>query len=111
MSDPPPDPPPGPGPDPSPPILRVRGPRASSVIVHRFPADHADAFMEWLHGITDAAGAFPGYQATEIYPPTGVSDADADGDDARGQPASCRPAASTSSTSASASATPDRGLT
>ena len=63
-----------PPPDPTTPILRVRGPRASSVIVHRFPADHADAFMEWLHGITDAAGAYPGYQATEIYPPTGDGD-------------------------------------
>jgi len=81
MSDLAPDPPDSPQPDPSRPILRVRGPRASSVIVHRFPADHADAFMQWLHGITDAAGAYPGYQATEIYPPTGVSDADADGDE------------------------------
>ena len=27
--------------------------------------------MEWLHGVTDTAGAYPGYQATEIYPPTG----------------------------------------
>ncbi len=68
-------------PDPSRPVLRVRGPRASSVIVHRFPADHADAFMAWQHGITDAAGAYPGYQATEVYPPTGVSDADGDGDE------------------------------
>ena len=56
------------------PVLRVRGPRASSVIVHRFPADHAEAFMAWLHGITDAAGRFPGYQASEVYPPGGDHD-------------------------------------
>jgi antibiotic biosynthesis monooxygenase (ABM) superfamily enzyme len=61
-------------PDPARPVLRVRGPRASTVIVHRFPADHADAFLDWLHGITGAAGAFPGYQATEVYPPGGDHD-------------------------------------
>jgi hypothetical protein len=55
-------------------ILRVRGPRASSVIVHRFPADHAEAFLDWLGGITDAAGLHPGYQATEVYPPGGDHD-------------------------------------
>ncbi len=69
-----PDSPMGPPPDPSAPILRVRGPRASSVIVQRLPVDQGGAFMEWQHGITGAAGAFPGYQATEIYPPAGDRD-------------------------------------
>jgi hypothetical protein len=54
--------------------LRVRGPRASSVIVHRFPADHAEAFLDWLRGITDAAGRYAGYQASEVYPPGGDHD-------------------------------------
>lgn len=30
--------------------------------------------MGWLHGITDAAGACAGYQATEVYPPGGDHD-------------------------------------
>ena len=51
------------------PPLQVRGVRASSVIVQRFPAEGADLFMHWMRGITDEATAFPGYQTTEIYPP------------------------------------------
>jgi hypothetical protein len=56
------------------PILRVRGPRASTAIVQRFPADRADTFMAWQREVAALAGAFPGYQATEVYPPTGDGD-------------------------------------
>ena len=54
--------------------LQIRGVRASSVIVQRVPAAAVEAFMEWQHGITAAAAGFPGYQATEIYPPTSQHD-------------------------------------
>lgn len=54
--------PPGPGND-------VRGPRASTVIVHRVPADDMESFMEWQRGIRAATESFPGYQGTDIYPP------------------------------------------
>jgi antibiotic biosynthesis monooxygenase (ABM) superfamily enzyme len=50
--------------------LEVRGARASSVIVQRIPAEAAAAFLEWQRGITAAAALFPGYQETEIYPPS-----------------------------------------
>jgi antibiotic biosynthesis monooxygenase (ABM) superfamily enzyme len=63
-----------PKPEPASPILRVRGPRASTVIVQRFPADRADTFMAWQREVAALAGAFPGYQATEVYPPTGDDD-------------------------------------
>jgi antibiotic biosynthesis monooxygenase (ABM) superfamily enzyme len=53
------------------PLLEVRGARASSVIVQRIEAGAAEIFMEWQRGITAAAGEFPGYQSTEIYPPAG----------------------------------------
>lgn len=43
---------------------------ASSVIVHRVPVDSVDCFMEWQRGITQVATSFPGYQTTDIYPPT-----------------------------------------
>jgi len=52
-----------------PPVLEVRGARASSVIVQRFPAEGADLFLQWERGICDAAATFPGYHTTEIYPP------------------------------------------
>lgn len=51
------------------PAPEIRTARASSVIVQRVPPDAADAFMEWQRGITAVAAEFPGYQATEIYPP------------------------------------------
>jgi antibiotic biosynthesis monooxygenase (ABM) superfamily enzyme len=70
----PPDPPPIPQPDPSPPILRLRGPRASTVITQHYPADKADTFMAWQREVAALAGAYPGYQATEVYPPTGGGD-------------------------------------
>lgn len=45
------------------------GPRASSVIVHRVPPDCVERFLAWQRGITQAAATFPGYQATDSYPP------------------------------------------
>jgi antibiotic biosynthesis monooxygenase (ABM) superfamily enzyme len=51
------------------PHVQVRGARASSVIVHRVPPDRAEQFLELQRGITEAAKAFPGYQATDVYPP------------------------------------------
>lgn len=51
------------------PLLEVRGARSSSVIVQRIPETHVQSFMDWQRGITAAAAEFPGYQATEIYPP------------------------------------------
>ena len=63
-----------PQPDPAPPILRLRGPRASTVITQHYPADKADTFMAWQREVAALAGAYPGYQATEVYPPTGDGD-------------------------------------
>jgi antibiotic biosynthesis monooxygenase (ABM) superfamily enzyme len=51
------------------PLLEVRGAWASSVIVQRIPTDYAERFMEWQRGITRAAEAFSGYQATDVYSP------------------------------------------
>jgi hypothetical protein len=70
----PPDPSTSAAPEPAPPVLRVRGARASTVIVQRFPADRADTFMKWQREVAALAGAFPGYLATEVYPPTGGGD-------------------------------------
>ena len=50
--------------------LEVRGARSSSVIVQRIPAHATEAFMEWQRAITVDAAQFPGYQTTEIYPPS-----------------------------------------
>src|SRR5436309_14986580 len=49
--------------------LQAGGARASSVIVHRVPPDRVEQFLELQRGITEAAKAFPGYQATDVYPP------------------------------------------
>jgi uncharacterized protein len=49
--------------------MQVLGERASSVIVHRAPTDRVEQFLELQRGITEAAKAFPGYQATDVYPP------------------------------------------
>jgi antibiotic biosynthesis monooxygenase (ABM) superfamily enzyme len=57
-------------PDAARPILEVRPSRASSVIVQRIPPDAAEAFLEWQRGITAAAARSPGYQTTELYPPS-----------------------------------------
>jgi uncharacterized protein len=51
------------------PAVELRGSRASSVIIHRVPTDSAARFMEWQRGITQTAESFPGYQATDVYPP------------------------------------------
>lgn len=66
--------PPGHTPEPAPPILRVRGPRASTVIIQHWPPDQADTFLAWQREVANLAGAYPGYQATEVYPPTGGDD-------------------------------------
>jgi uncharacterized protein len=52
------------------PPLEVRGARASTVIVQRIATDAGDAFLAWQRCISDAAAEFPGYQTTEIYPPS-----------------------------------------
>jgi antibiotic biosynthesis monooxygenase (ABM) superfamily enzyme len=49
--------------------VEVRVSRASSVIVHRVPPGGADRFVEWERGISGATAPFPGYQATDVYPP------------------------------------------
>jgi antibiotic biosynthesis monooxygenase (ABM) superfamily enzyme len=51
------------------PRMQVLGKGASSVIVHRPPPDRVGQFLEMQRGITEAAKAFPGYQATDVYPP------------------------------------------
>jgi antibiotic biosynthesis monooxygenase (ABM) superfamily enzyme len=52
----------------------VRGPRASTVITQHYPTAKADIFMAWQREVAALAGAYPGYQATEVYPPTGDGD-------------------------------------
>src|SRR5262245_31634470 len=52
------------------PHLQVRGARSSSLIVHRVKSGSNEVFLEWQRGVTGAAEGFPGYQATEVYPPT-----------------------------------------
>ena len=49
--------------------MTVNVSRASSVIVHRVPPAAADRFLAIQDEFTRAAGAFPGYQSTEVYPP------------------------------------------
>jgi len=49
--------------------LDVRGPRSSSVIVHRVPPGSRGLLLEWQRGVTHEAESFPGYQGTEVYPP------------------------------------------
>jgi antibiotic biosynthesis monooxygenase (ABM) superfamily enzyme len=51
------------------PQMQVRGSRSSSVIVHRVAPGSNQVLLEWQRGITGAAEVFPGYQATEVYPP------------------------------------------
>lgn len=51
-------------------LLQVRKARSSSVIIHRVAPGSAEAFLEWQRGITREAEGFPGYQETEVYPPT-----------------------------------------
>jgi antibiotic biosynthesis monooxygenase (ABM) superfamily enzyme len=49
--------------------MQIRSTRASTVIVHRLRPDRVERFLELQRGITEAAQAFPGYQATDVYPP------------------------------------------
>jgi antibiotic biosynthesis monooxygenase (ABM) superfamily enzyme len=53
--------------------MNASAPRASSVIVHRVPPEHVERFLAWQQGIIRAASTYPGYQATESYPPLDVS--------------------------------------
>jgi uncharacterized protein len=50
--------------------MQMRGVRASTVIVHHVPPEQTDSFLASEKEITRIAKAFPGYQATEIYPPS-----------------------------------------
>jgi antibiotic biosynthesis monooxygenase (ABM) superfamily enzyme len=59
-------------PDAAAPRIEARTPRASSVIVHRVPAECAERFAQWQHSVTQAAQRFPGYVGTDHYPPTGA---------------------------------------
>jgi antibiotic biosynthesis monooxygenase (ABM) superfamily enzyme len=45
-------------------------PRASSVIVHEIAAGDAERFLAWQRDITASASELPGYQDTDVYPPT-----------------------------------------
>jgi antibiotic biosynthesis monooxygenase (ABM) superfamily enzyme len=49
--------------------MEVRDSRASTVIIHRVPADRVDRFLEMQRSISRAAEDFAGFQGTEIYPP------------------------------------------
>lgn len=51
--------------------MEVRVSQASSVIIHRVPSADAAEFIEWQRTISAAAAKFAGYQATDVYPPTG----------------------------------------
>jgi antibiotic biosynthesis monooxygenase (ABM) superfamily enzyme len=50
--------------------MQMRGVRASTVIVHHVPPEQTDSFLASEKEITSIARTFPGYQATEIYPPS-----------------------------------------
>lgn len=50
--------------------MAVRVSRASSVIVHRVPPAAADRFLALQDGFTRAVEGFPGYQGTDVYPPS-----------------------------------------
>lgn len=49
--------------------MPLRVSHATSVIVHDVPPAAADRFLALQHELTRAVEAFPGYQATEVYPP------------------------------------------
>jgi antibiotic biosynthesis monooxygenase (ABM) superfamily enzyme len=51
------------------PIVEMRWPGASAVIVQRVRPADADWFMDWQRGITAVAEGFAGYRATDVYPP------------------------------------------
>jgi antibiotic biosynthesis monooxygenase (ABM) superfamily enzyme len=48
----------------------VRVSRASAVVVQRVPAHHESWFLDWQNGISASAKTFPGYQGTDLYPPS-----------------------------------------
>ena len=50
--------------------MDTRGERISTVVVQRVPVYRVERFLECQRGLTEAAEAFPGYQGTELYPPT-----------------------------------------
>lgn len=50
--------------------MEIRRSCASSVIVHRVPVNSVDCFIEWQRRISQVATSFPGYQTTDVYPPT-----------------------------------------
>jgi antibiotic biosynthesis monooxygenase (ABM) superfamily enzyme len=54
--------------------LEVHASRASSVITQVIPPGATDAFLEWQRGISTAAAEAPGYQTTEIYPPSAAGE-------------------------------------
>src|SRR5262245_60493857 len=57
-------------PSPPRPPLEIRSARSSSVIVQCIPPHAAEVYMDWQRSISAAASAFPGYQTTEVYPPS-----------------------------------------
>lgn len=50
----------------------VRISRASAVVIQQVPATAADWFLDWQNGISSVARTFPGYQGTDLYPPSGA---------------------------------------
>jgi antibiotic biosynthesis monooxygenase (ABM) superfamily enzyme len=49
--------------------MPIRISRATSVIVHQVPPAAAERFLAHQEELTRAVESFPGYQATEVYPP------------------------------------------
>jgi antibiotic biosynthesis monooxygenase (ABM) superfamily enzyme len=50
-------------------LIEFHESRASTVIIHRVPADKAERFMELQRSVSRAAEAFAGFRGTEVYPP------------------------------------------
>ncbi len=51
------------------PSLGIRSPVSTLVVVQWVAPEAREILLEWHRGITRAAEAFPGYQATDVYPP------------------------------------------
>jgi antibiotic biosynthesis monooxygenase (ABM) superfamily enzyme len=49
--------------------LGILGPRVSTVVIQRVPADRVQRFLDCQRGLTAAAERFAGYRGTELYPP------------------------------------------
>lgn len=45
--------------------------KASAAIVQHVPPAAVEGFKKWQAGVTSAAAAFPGYEGTDLYPPSG----------------------------------------